>query len=174
MLWLLAASPALRIEGTQGSISAWSVRGAASRQQLRGQHANVPLGAGRVTRPEVVNAEEAPLQGEVQAWAVRGAAARDQLRETNHGDASFSGAVQQTKPVYKAMTGNTEEANVQGDVLAWSVRGAAARNQLRGDDASAGASLGARRINEGMLLSDGRTGNSEDNGVAGHVQAALT
>ena len=174
MLWLLAASPALRIEGTQGSISAWSVRGAASRQQLRGQHANVPLGAGRVTRPAVVNAEEAPLQGEVQAWAVRGAAARDQLRETNHGDASFGGGVQATKPVFKAMTGNTEEANVQGDVLAWSVRGAASRQQLRGDGASAGASLGARRINEGMLLSDGRTGNSEDNGVAGHVQAALT
>ena len=172
MLFFLAATPALRIEGTQGSIGAWSVRGAASRQHLRGQTANIPLGAARINRPDAVNTEEAPLQGDVQAWAVRGAAARDQLRGQNHGDASFSGGVQPTKPVYKAMTGNTEEANVQGDVLAWSVRGAASRQQLRVGDTSAGPSLGARRINDGVLLTDGRTGNSENNGVSGHVQAA--
>ena len=166
MLWVLAASSAL---------SGWSVRGAASRQQLRGQSANVrmvALGAGRINRPDVVNKENAPVQGDVQAWAVHGAAARDQLRGKNHGDASFSGGVQPTKPVYKAMPGSTEEANVQGDVLAWSVRGAASRQQLRGDDTSAAPSLGARRINHGVLLTDGRTGNSEDNGVSGHVQAA--
>ena len=128
MLWVLVASSAL---------SGWSVRGAASRQQLRGQSANVrmvALGAGRINRPDVVNKENAPVQGDVQAWAVHGAAARDQLRGKNHGDASFSGGVQPTKPVYKAMPGSTEEANVQGDVLAWSVRGAASRQQLRGDD----------------------------------------
>ena len=166
MLWVLVASSAL---------SGWSVRGAASRQQLRGQSANVrmvALGAGRINRPDVVNKENAPVQGDVQAWAVHGAAARDQLRGKNHGDASFSGGVQPTKPVYKAMPGSTEEANVQGDVLAWSVRGAASRQQLRGDDTSAVPSLGARRINHGVLLTDGRTGNSEDNGVSGHVQAA--
>jgi len=166
MLWVLVASSAL---------SGWSVRGAASRQQLRGQSANVrmvALGAGRINRPDVVNKENAPVQGDVQAWAVHGAAARDQLRGKNHGDASFSGGVQPTKPVYKAMPGSTEEANVQGDVLAWSVRGAASRQQLRGDDTSTVPSLGARRINHGVLLTDGRTGNSEDNGVSGHVQAA--
>ena len=169
MLFFLAATPALRIEGTQGSIGAWSVRGAASRQHLRGQTANIPLGAARINRPDAVNTEEAPLQGDVQAWAVRGAAARDQLRGQNHGDASFSGGVQQTKPVYKAMTGNSEEAHpqaapVQGNVLAWSVRGAAARNQLRGgQDASE-----ATRDIEATLPMTARTGNSED----AHPQAA--
>lgn len=150
MIWLLlAASPALRPAGTQGTSAAWSVRGAAARQQLRGHSANAPLGAARVNLPDAFNTEEAPLQGNVQAWTVRGAAARESLREPNHGDASFSGGVRPTTSVYRAA--NTQEASVQG---------------------GGGPSLGARRVNNGALLSDGRTGNSEDNGVSGHVQAA--
>jgi hypothetical protein len=131
---LVAASPALRPAGTQGTIAAGRA-----------------LGAARINLPDAFNKEEAPLQGTVQAWAVRGAAARKSLRDPNHGDASFSGGVQPTKPVYQAMTANTQEASLHG---------------------GGGPSLGARRINNGALLSDGRTGNSEDNGVSGHVQAA--
>ena len=140
MLWLLAQSPALRVgeQVVQGSARSWSVHGAATRQQLRGQnHAEVALGAARISEGMLPpyaatgTSEEATVQGDVLAWSVHGAAARDELRAQNHGAARFSGAIQPTKPLFKAMTGTSEEAQVQGRCGHWSVRGAAAREQLR-------------------------------------------
>jgi len=162
VLWLLVLSIRLPERVAQGSVRAWSVRGAASRQQLRGQNTGVvPLGAARINDgvlPTSINdggnSEEAQVQGDVRAWSVRGAAARDQLRGRNHGAASFTGGVLPTKPVYTAMTSNTEEAQVQGDVLARS-----------------GVSLGAARITEGVLPTKGVSGNSEEAHVQGHVRA---
>ena len=110
MIWLLLAPiQALRPAGTQGG----------------------PLGARRVNNGALLsdgrtgNSEDngvsghvqaAPVQGTVAHWGVRGAAARSELRAQNHGEASFSGGVQPTKPVYSAMGGNPQPAPVQGSV----------------------------------------------------------
>ena len=110
MIWLLVAPiPALRPAGTQGG----------------------PLGARRVNNGALLsdgrtgNSEDngvsghvqaAPVQGTVAHWGVRGAAARNELRAKNHGEASFSGGVQPTKPVYSAMGGNPQPVPVQGSV----------------------------------------------------------
>ena len=110
MIWLLVAPiPALRPVGTQGG----------------------PLGARRVNNGALLsdgrtgNSEDngvsghvqaAPVQGTVAHWGVRGAAARNELRAKNHGEASFSGGVQPTKPVYSAMGGNPQPVPVQGSV----------------------------------------------------------
>ena len=116
MIWLLLAPiPALRPAGTQGR----------------------PLGARRVNNGALLsdgrtgNSEDngvsghvqaAPVQGHVAHWGVRGAAARNELRAQNHGEASFSGGVQPTKPVYRAMRGNSKDTHpqavpVQGSVV---------------------------------------------------------
>ena len=110
MIWLLLATiPALRPAGTQGG----------------------PLGARRVNSGALLsdgrtgNSEDNGVSGHVQAatvqgtvahWGVRGAAARSELRAQNHGEASFSGGVQPTKPVYRAMGGNPQPVPVQGSV----------------------------------------------------------
>ena len=110
MLWLLLAPiPALRPVGTQGR----------------------PLGARRVNNGALLsdgrtgNSEDNGVSGHVQAaavqgtvahWGVRGAAARSELRAKNHGEASFSGGVQPTEPVYRAMGGNPQPVPVQGSV----------------------------------------------------------
>ena len=109
MIWLLLAPiPALRPAGTQGPLGARRVNNGALLSDGRTGNSEDNGVSGHV--------QAAPVQGTVAHWGVRGAAARSQLRAQNHGEASFSGGVQPTKPVYRAMGGNPQPAPVQGSV----------------------------------------------------------
>ena len=93
MIWLLLAPiPALRLAGTQGPLGARRVNNGALLSDGRTGNSEDNGVSGHV--------QAAPVQGTVAHWGVRGAAARNELRAQNHGEASFSGGVQPTKPVY--------------------------------------------------------------------------
>ena len=109
MIWLLLAPiPALRPAGTQGPLGARRVNNGALLSDGRTGNSEDNGVSGHV--------QAAPVQGTVAHWGVRGAAARSQLRAQNHGEASFSGGVQPTEPVYRAMGGNPQPVPVQGSV----------------------------------------------------------
>ena len=109
MLWLLLAPiPALRPAGTQGPLGARRVNNGALLSDGRTGNSEDNGVSGHV--------QAAPVQGHVAHWGVRGAAARNKLRAQNHGEASFSGGVQPTEPVYRAMGGNPQPVPVQGSV----------------------------------------------------------
>ena len=109
MIWLLLAPiPALRPAGTQGPLGARRVNNGALLSDGRTGNSEDNGVSGHV--------QAAPVQGTVAHWGVRGAAARNELRAKNHGEASFSGGVQPTKPVYSAMGGNPQPVPVQGSV----------------------------------------------------------
>ena len=109
MIWLLLAPiPALRPAGTQGPLGARRVNNGALLSDGRTGNSEDNGVSGHV--------QAAPVQGTVAHWGVRGAAARSELRAQNHGEASFSGGVQPTKPVYSAMGGNPQPVPVQGSV----------------------------------------------------------
>ena len=126
MIWLLLAPiPALRPAGTQGPLGARRVNNGALLSDGRTGNSEDNGVSGHV--------QAAPVQGHVAHWGVRGAAARNELRAQNHGEASFSGGVQPTKPVYRAMRGNSKDTHpqavpvqgsvVQGSVVQGSVQG---------------------------------------------------
>ena len=109
MLWLLVAPiPALRPAGTQGPLGARRVNNGALLSDGRTGNSEDNGVSGHV--------QAAAVQGTVAHWGVRGAAARSELRAKNHGEASFSGGVQPTEPVYRAMGGNPQPVPVQGSV----------------------------------------------------------
>ena len=109
MLWLLLAPiPALRPAGTQGPLGARRVNNGALLSDGRTGNSEDNGVSGHV--------QAAAVQGTVAHWGVRGAAARSELRAKNHGEASFSGGVQPTEPVYRAMGGNPQPVPVQGSV----------------------------------------------------------
>ena len=109
MIWLLLAPiPALRPAGTQGPLGARRVNNGALLSDGRTGNSEDNGVSGHV--------QAAAVQGTVAHWGVRGAAARSELRAKNHGEASFSGGVQPTKPVYSAMGGNPQPVPVQGSV----------------------------------------------------------
>ena len=109
MIWLLLAPiPALRPAGTQGPLGARRVNNGALLSDGRTGNSEDNGVSGHV--------QAAAVQGTVAHWGVRGAAARNELRAQNHGEASFSGGVQPTEPVYRAMGGNPQPVPVQGSV----------------------------------------------------------
>ena len=109
MIWLLLAPiPALRPAGTQGPLGARRVNNGALLSDGRTGNSEDNGVSGHV--------QAAAVQGTVAHWGVRGAAARSELRAKNHGEASFSGGVQPTEPVYRAMGGKPQPMPVQGSV----------------------------------------------------------